>query len=436
MMHLAHQDPPPCSALLLWSWSRFARDQDDAHYWKASLRRHGVDIHDVSGETPDVQGGFEYVFESLIHWKDEEKRKEIARNARRGQQTQAKMGYVPSGARPPRGYMVAFEEREIEGRRRRLRRWVPYPESWPLVGRAWQIRLQGHSYKATWREVGLYSTPYCFSTFFSNAIYKGELWFGGTLIPVPPVVTSEDWAQVNRGRAQREGGAYPRRQGSRFLLSGLLHCARCGSALAGDYGGSGRRNDGYERAQWNCYVCPKKKRRQCDLRRCKAESLESAVIDTVFEQILTEENLAIQFPRIQAQRDADRPALEAELLSVERQVVRVDVAIGRLLDATEERSDTRSLPDRVPEREAERDRLNRRKTELEAQLRVLPAPIEDMAKVREALRLALAHGPPQVGRSLLQRIIADILVDDDVLRIRYKLPFASTGIRSVPPGEG
>ena len=156
----------------------------------------------------------------------------------------------------------------------------------------------------------------------------------------------------------------------------------------------------------------------------------------VFDQILTEENLAIQFPRIQAQRDADRPALEAELLSVERQVVRVDVAIGRLLDATEERSDTSSLPDRVAEREAERDRLNRRKTELEAQLRVLPAPIEDMAKVREALRVALAHGPPQVGRSLLQRIVADILVDDDVLRIRYKLPFASTGIRSVPPGEG
>ena len=102
MMRLAHQDPPPCAAVLLWSWSRFARDQDDAHYWKASLRRHGVQIIALDGVPPEIAGGIDYILEAVIHWKDEQKLKEISHNARRGQQTLAKMGYVPSGCPAPR----------------------------------------------------------------------------------------------------------------------------------------------------------------------------------------------------------------------------------------------------------------------------------------------------------------------------------------------
>lgn len=100
MMYAAHATPAPMGVILLWSWSRFSRSQTDAHYWKASLRRHGVQIRDVSGETPEVPG-FEYVLESLIHWKDQQRLQEISHDARRGQQTLARMGYVPSGCRPP-----------------------------------------------------------------------------------------------------------------------------------------------------------------------------------------------------------------------------------------------------------------------------------------------------------------------------------------------
>lgn len=224
--------PPTCQVILLWSWSRFSREQDDAHFWKAALRRRGIHF-DVSGETPSVEG-FEYVIESLIHWKDEQRLDEISRDAKRGQQTLARMGYVPSGAEPPRGYRVAFEEQDINGRRRRLRRWEPDPETWPLVERAWAMRLHGASYSAILDETHLFRSPGCLSSFFSNTIYKGELRFGETVIGVPGVVTAEEWSTVNASRPQHRGGVYSRRQGSRFLLSGLLHCARCGSALGGD----------------------------------------------------------------------------------------------------------------------------------------------------------------------------------------------------------
>jgi len=424
MMHLAHQNPPPCSTILVWSWSRFARDQDDAHYWKASLRRHGVNIHDVSGETPDVQGGFEYVFESLIHWKDEQKRKEIARNARRGQQTLAKMGYVPSGSRPPRGYRVAFEEREIEGRKRRLRRWVPDPDAWPVVERAWRLRLQGRSYKHIWRETGLYKTPYCFNTFFSNRIYKGELWFGGTLIRVDPVVTAEEWARVNRNRSKRASGSYARRKGSRYLLSGLLTCARCGSSLVGFRHSGGMRGDGYVRKHWDSYVCVRRRQGTCDLPRVSAKTLEQAVLDCLFADVLTEEQLKRQREEIAKHLDADRPALEARLGALRRELDISDQAIERLLNAIERAPDSGSLPERLMDREAERERLSAGILYVQHQLRKPMDDLPDAAEMRQVLRVAIEEGNKIEAREeLLRKIIAEIVVDATSANLRYRVPF-------------
>lgn len=429
MMQLAHQDPPPCSTILVWSWSRFARDQDDAHYWKASLRRHGVDIRDISGETPDVPTGFEYVLESLIHWKDAQKLVELSRAIRRGQQTLVKLGYVPSGGQPPRGFRVEFEEQEIEGRKRTLRHWAPDPDTWPSVERAWQMRLHGRSYKDIWREVGLYRTPNCFSTFFNNPIYKGELRYGESLIEVPAVVTPEEWNQVNKDRAQRRGGAYPRRQGSRFLLSGLLTCARCGSTLIGDRGWTGKRTDGYVRARWACYLCPKKKRRECDLPRLKAELLEEALIDALFDDILTEDNLIAQWARIEEQRDAQRPSLEAQLRVLRSNAAKSDRSIGKLLDAIEIAPNTASLAQRLSERESERERTGQEIADIEVRLAGERAPLTDIREARHTLRLALGDGPTATARLALKQFVAVIIVDYDTMRVKYKLPFQPTGLR-------
>ena len=248
LMREAHAAPKPPDLILLWSWSRFARDQDDAHYWKASLRRHGVQIRDVSGETPEVPG-FEYVLESLIHWKDQQRLQEISHDARRGQQTLVRMGYVPSGCRPPRGFRIQLGEIHVNGKPHTVRRWVPDPETWPLAERAWRLRLAGASYQTILRECpGLYRGEGCLATFFRNRIYRGELVFGGTVIAVPAMVTPEEWDRVNATRHARRGGASPRRHGGDYLLTGLLRCGRCGRALVGHSTSRRRRNDGYTRA--------------------------------------------------------------------------------------------------------------------------------------------------------------------------------------------
>ena len=421
LMRLAHQDPPPAQIILLWSWSRFARDQDDAHYWKASLRRHGVQIQDISGETPPVDG-FEYVVESLIHWKDAQRLREISLDARRGQQTLARAGFIPSGGPCPRGYRVELVEQQIEGRRRRLRRWVPDPAAWPLVRLAWRMRLEGRSYRDIWRATRLYKTPACFNTFFSNTAYKGVVTFGGTPISVEPVVTPDQWAAVNDARRARESGAYARRQSSPFLLSGLLTCARCGAAINGSHSSSAVRNDGYPRARWPHYICTKRKRGQCDLPRIAAQPLEDIIIGVLFDQILTPDALAAQIDAIQAQLDRDRPALQAQLDQLQSSLIDLDRAINRLVDAIERAPDAGALIDRLNQRESERAHTRARYQAVQAQLTQPPPTAARLADLRAQLQAALAAGPTPQARALLRTLIAQILLDHHTATIRYNLP--------------
>lgn len=422
MVHLLQRDPPPCEALLLWSWARFARDQADAHFWKASLRRAGIHIIDVSGEVPDTTPEMQWIFEALVHWKDEQKLVEISAQARRGQQTLARMGYVPSGGPPPRGFMAITEQNEIEGRRRTLRRWVPDPTTWPLVLRAWDLRLQGSSYNTIWRETHLYKTPYAFNTFFANTIYKGELRFGDTLIPVPAAVTPEQWDQVNRDRAKRIGGSYSRRQGSRFLLSGLLTCGRCGAAMSGDHSGATKRNDGYSRRQWDHYKCTRVKRGACDLPRIGARALETAILDTLFTQILTTENLATQLDAIQVSRAAQRPAQEALLGELQSAITDLERAIIRLVDAIESAPDSTALTQRLAQREHELAQKRQQLHQLHQDLNTAAAPLPDLDAIRNNLRQALTQGAPELARNLLRTLISEIIIDADQATIRYNLP--------------
>ena len=436
MMRLAHQNPPPCSAILLWSWSRFARDQDDAHFWKASLRRHGVQILDVSGEAPRVDG-FEYVLEALIHWKDAQKLIEVSTSARRGQQTLAAMGYIPSGCQPPRGYRVEFEDALIEGRKRRLRRWVPDPETWPLVRRAWEMRLQGRSYRDIIIGTGLYKSAGCFSTFFTNTAYKGFVDFGGTNVDVEPMVTEEQWAKVNSKRATRRSGAYSRRKGSRFVLSGLVKCGRCGSSVNGSVIPRRLASDGYRRQEWRYYQCLGAKQRRCDLPRLKADDLEKGIVERLMSEVLTEDNLADQLTTIAAERDSNRSALDARLANLRHQLDDVMGSIERLLDAIESSPGSESLIARLRQREGERDRLQSEIAKARAHLESSLSDVGDLTGIREALSVGIAAGPPEAARNLLRAIIAEIRVDRDTALIRYRYPLliSDQSMFSAPKGS-
>jgi site-specific DNA recombinase len=424
MMRLAHSTPPPVGAVVLWSWSRFARDSDDAHFWKSSLRRHGVEVLSIAEPIPDnLPAGFDYVLEAAIHWSDARRLEEISHDARRGQQTLVRAGFIPSGCRPPRGYQVELVEGEFSGKRRALRRWVPDPDLWPLAHRAWQLRLRGAGYSEILRECpGLYKTPSCLTTFFANTAYKGVVTFGGTPIAVEAMVSEEEWARVNANRTKRESGAYARREGGHYLLSGLLRCARCGALLVGHRTYSHTRNDGYGRSEWTGYRCPGRRSGRCDLPQISTQTIEQALISQLIDEVLTPEHLTTQAALLRAELDADRPAVEAQARIVREQLDRAEAAVERLLDVLEQTTEVGSVLERLRRREAERDALAAQLREVEQRLAGPDMEGTDATEWHSQLREALEAGLPQ-ARQMLRRLIVEIRVDHDGATVRYRVPF-------------
>jgi len=228
---------------------------------------------------------------------------------------------------------------------------------------------------------------------------------------------------VNKDRGSRRSGAYARRKGSRFLLSGLACCARCGALLYGQSSGKHRLPSGKIRSPWDYYLCANRKNHQgCAMPRIGARALEQAVIAYLFERILTPENLAQQIAMFHETLDSERPVIEAQLIALQRDLTACAEAIERLLIAIETSAVSRTLTQRLQQREIEREDLTSRIQALQKQM-TAPVEIIDVAVIRSELRVHLDDGDVAKARQFLSSFIDRIEVSPKTLRVQYKLPF-------------
>jgi len=287
MIHLALTISTPPDAILLWSWSRFARDEDDAHYFKSALRREGIEVISVTDDAPVDEKGLRYVIESLIHWKDAERRKEMGREIKRGLHTIAKLGYAPGGF-PPRGYRAETVEIELGGQNRIVRRWVPDAEYAPKVKKAWQMKARGYTDREIHRQTRIYRSMACYYTMWANKTYLGIRKCGDLEVPSAheALVDEKTWETIQHRDGDEQ---HPRRRSSPHLLSGLLFCGYCKAPMNSGYDSHKAR-----KTAWRYYRCSnlEKPRFRCHrAKKMSAKVLESALISAIKESI-TEDRIA------------------------------------------------------------------------------------------------------------------------------------------------
>lgn len=90
--------------ILLWKFSRFARNQEESIVYKSMLKKVGVDV--VSISEPLVDGPFGSLIERIIEWMDEFYSIRLSGDVTRGMTEKAMRGGYQS--RPPLGYMVPY----------------------------------------------------------------------------------------------------------------------------------------------------------------------------------------------------------------------------------------------------------------------------------------------------------------------------------------
>lgn len=119
MIAIAKSDTPPFSVILVWKFSRFARNQEESIVYKSMLKKqHGVDV--VSITEPLIEGPFGSLIERIIEWMDEyysiNLSTEVIRGMtekamRGGYQSTPSLGYRSPGYGQP--FVIVPEEAEI-----------------------------------------------------------------------------------------------------------------------------------------------------------------------------------------------------------------------------------------------------------------------------------------------------------------------------------
>lgn len=103
MISMAKHKPTPFNVILVWKFSRFARNQEESIVYKSLLRKQcNIDV--VSISEPILDGPFGSLIERIIEWMDEYYSIRLSGEVSRGMTERAlRGGYL---ARPPLGYKI------------------------------------------------------------------------------------------------------------------------------------------------------------------------------------------------------------------------------------------------------------------------------------------------------------------------------------------
>lgn len=440
-------------ALILWNYARFARDFDNAVYYKSLIRTYKILIHSLNDQIPE--GDYGRIVEFFIDMSNEEKRRQTSADAKRGlRDLVQKHGCVPGT--PPMGFKrtpIKLGQRR-DGSDHVAHRWDPDPKLTPRIKKAFQMRAAGSTLKAIHQATRLYNSNNSYKTFFTNRIYIGILEFGDLVIEdyCKPIIEFATWQIVQKIVKQyaqaRTTERHPKRANSPYLLSGLLYCAQCGAPMNGntvtrrsplpialsEVPAETKRSRGKDQA----YRCSRSRRtEQCNAGRIARHALETAVLDLLKDFILAPENLlaihqlAIESQaEFQAQRAERNASLTAERGKISTQIANITKAIA----------DTGSLPpllEKLNELTSLRAQINADLKSLAIPLDILP-PLspEQIDSVSTGSRLLLQTGTPEQVKTFLQAFIHKVTAERTGKQIHGAVTYIYPPTSPLPSGEG
>ena len=334
MIGLAKSSDHPADAILVWKYSRFARNQEESIVYKSLLKKkHNVDVISVS--EPLVDGPFGSLIERIIEWMDEYYSVRLSGEVTRGMREKAERGGYQ--ARPPLGYKIVTHKEPpvIVPEEAKIVRLIFEKYANENLGIFEIARLLNmHNFKTSHgKEFERRSIEYI----LQNPTYCGMIRWNRTINESneirpesewivtdgehPAIISKElfDKAQERYKREYRPRGARPAST-YKHWLSGVVKCPTCGRTMTANT----IRNNTRVYSHFRCYGYTKGK--------CMANNsissikLEPAVLESI-KTVL--DNGKITYRKIEAKTD-DTVDLKTIL---EDQIKKIDVKLQRIKEA-------------------------------------------------------------------------------------------------------
>ena len=301
MITSAKQKQPPFEIILVWKLNRFARNREDSVIYKALLRKRGVQIISINETLDDGPSG--KLLEGIIESIDEFYSSNLAQDTLRGLKENCLRGFWNGGV-APFGYDFDFVKVGVNTKRR----LKINPKKAALVKEIFSLCLKGEGIKEIAKILNNKSfkrpngKPWMNSGIghiLSNPIYTGRFFWQEArynpstttpVIVVPdthPAIISEATFNKARLKMKQRTRAYvhPRTLTSRYLLSGIVRCKKCGGMMTAC---------GAKSNKFHYYVCQtfmKKGRAYCDQKSIPAKKIEPLIVWALKEKVFTEENI-------------------------------------------------------------------------------------------------------------------------------------------------
>ena len=334
MIALAKSKEHPIDTIIVWKFSRFARNQEESIVYKSLLKKNDVEV--VSISEPLVDGPFGSLIERIIEWMDEyysirlsgEVMRGMTENAMRGNyQSEAPIGYrSPGGGKPPvidpdtvqipimmkdlllAGTTTLQIARKLNDLGYRTKRG----NLWDARGVRYVLENPFYAGKSRWNytERGRRLKP------ADEVIYADGNW--------EPIWDDDTVQQIQQRLAMNMRKVKSRDVSTaKHWLSGLLICSSCGSTMA--FGGATNRRG---------FQCWKYSKGQCNESHfISTKQIEALVIDYL-EQVTVSANLSYSVIAAAASDNSNR------LSELERQLQKLDAKEKRIKSAYQNGIDT------------------------------------------------------------------------------------------------
>lgn len=431
MIGLAKGDDHPADLILVWKFSRFARNQEESIVYKSLLKKqHNVDV--VSVSEPLSDDPFGSLIERIIEWMDEYYSIRLSGEVLRGMKEGASRGAF-QGA-PPLGYSTADQGRTL----------VIDPETSKIVKMIFDkyvnerasiysiARLLNNLGARTIR--GNLFERRSIEYMLENPTYIGQIRWNRTENAThhikdpdewvvsegqhPPIISRElfDAAQerlrltrLRYKKHERPSATY------KHWLSGLLKCPACGKTLSAC---TKKRANGDTYSYFSCYGYA---HGQCD----KAHGVSSLLIEkeilASIKEILDTGNISYELHDHQPIEAVDeRSIIRERLNSLSSKEERIKASYREGIDTLEEYKSNKAILQK------ERESLETQLKELEEQN---PEPDQDptgdmLLKVRSVYDILVSDSYTYVQKNeALKQIVDKIIYDkeSDSLKIYFFL---------------
>lgn len=344
MIGLAKSKEHPFDVILVWKFSRFARNQEESIVYKSLLKKNHVEV--VSVSEPLVDGPFGTLIERIIEWMDEYYSIRLSGEVIRGMTEKALRGGYQSSL--PLGYKMNKDT------------GVPYiyEDEAVIVRKIYADYTAGHSYLEIARKLNSlgYKTKRgaafegrTIEYILSNPFYNGSVRWNRqkhddhTIKSVnewiiaqgkhEPLIDKTKWDEIQHLIALRSKPYRARAAGHmRHWLGGLVKCSDCGASLM-----AGLNATRYQCGNYNKGKC-------LHSHFIKAAALEDAVYKSLERVLQNSDELHYELKKSSNEPDTnDRDIILNQLSKLNDKEARIKQAFRDGIDTIEEYKENKQL---------------------------------------------------------------------------------------------